>query len=524
MKQNKGITLITLVMYILLTMIALGLINTLVISFRKNLNNINSKTAQGVEFDKLNAQLLKETKTLDNLIDKNDLDDYSIKFKNGNTYTYSIADKAVYLNKEIIIADNVQMCTFSLEDTSKEQTLTVKIEINDKSQVVKYVITKDIKILPGEKATANANYQGAIIPAGFTLSGIEGEYDIDEGIVIYDIPAGTTVNWTETKTVGTETYQKVQCDYNQFVWIPVENPVVTEAEIQALIKDTTKPTVVDEKAAVDYIVANEKKYPMAIEYKTNGVTNYRGILYEFKAGTDSVSITVRNFSTTANYNDNSVTYNREPAKLSGISTTTEQALDLQTEYNNIVESIKEQKGFWVARYELSHTTVDNIKKAESKRGKTVSTASTSSLNKWYGLYETCKNVNLLSGVGMKSSMIFGSQWDQMMIWMRNARNIKDNTKFYIIDSSNMGNYADTSGGKAKVSGYIEDYSVKHIFDLASNLYDWTIESYLSSNRVARGGDFYLNSSGAPASYRSTSASPEKTDSYYSARFILYVSP
>ena len=49
---------------------------------------------------------------------------------------------------------------------------------------------------------------------GFTVSGIKSEQSINKGLVIYDIPEGTTVDWSNPDGVKTA--------YNQFVWIPVE--------------------------------------------------------------------------------------------------------------------------------------------------------------------------------------------------------------------------------------------------------------------------------------------------------------
>ena len=70
----------------------------------------------------------------------------------------------------------------------------------------------DIKA--GERATENSNYKGTVIPKGFTVSGISTEQSVDNGLVIYDIPEGTTPDWTNPDSVKTK--------YNQFVWIPVE--------------------------------------------------------------------------------------------------------------------------------------------------------------------------------------------------------------------------------------------------------------------------------------------------------------
>ena len=72
--------------------------------------------------------------------------------------------------------------------------------------------------LPGTRVTENTKYisngKTAWIPKGFTVSGIKSEQSIDNGLVIYDIPEGTTPDWTNPDSVKTA--------YNQFVWIPVE--------------------------------------------------------------------------------------------------------------------------------------------------------------------------------------------------------------------------------------------------------------------------------------------------------------
>ena len=378
----------------------------------------------------------------------------------------------------------------------------------------------------GERAETNSNYKGVTIPKGFTVSKIPEEKTIDGGLVIYDIPKEDIENagedfWTKTTTVGTENYPTVQWDYNQFVWVPVETPYVTKAELNKIMSDSNG-SITTEKAALQSLV-DSGKYPMAVEL-ANG-TDYRGVLYEFSAGTNKVNIEVMDFSTEANYDDGSVKYYREPAKLSStdsnkVNQTEEQNLDLQTEYNKIVKSVKAQNGFWVARYELSYNT-----KGESKRGKTVANSGDSATYKWYGLYNACKTVSIANNKNeMQSSMIYGSQWDQIMIWMKEVKNTEDNSKYYILDSSYMGNYNTSSGGtgKKQVSGYKNAYGVKQIFDLGGNLRDWTTEAYSTSRRVLRGGAYSSDGSSIPAGGRYDDG-PEGTYSYLSARVALYVS-
>ena len=68
----------------------------------------------------------------------------------------------------------------------------------------------------------DANSDIATIPAGFTVSGIKEEQNIDNGLVIYDIPENETVeNWNEDN--DNNGIKDVQEKYNQFVWIPVDN-------------------------------------------------------------------------------------------------------------------------------------------------------------------------------------------------------------------------------------------------------------------------------------------------------------
>ena len=475
MENNKGITLVALIITIVVMLILVAVsVNVLI---KSNLIGIAEKTA-----DKYNKVAEEE----------------------GNSGTIEIGGKKYN----------------SIEDYIKKNGATEDENLPD--------------IAAGVRADKDSNYNGVTIPKGFTVSGITEEQNKDNGLVIYDIPqadlekAGDNF-WTETTIVGTESYPKVQCNYNQFVWIPVEVPYVTKAELDKIMSDS-KGSITTEQTALQSL-ADSGKYPMAVQL-ANGI-DYRGILYDFTEGTNKVNITAKVFSTTDSYSDtlnsdtfNGDPYNREPAKLNStlgnVDQTEEEKLDLQTEYNNIVKSVGKQKGFWVARYELSHSTVDSTNKAESKRGRTVSNAGSSSLSKWYGLYSTCKNANLQSGTGMQSSMIYGSQWDQIMIWLKDVKNTKDNSKFYILYSSYMGNYDTSSGGtgKAQVSGYKDDYEVKQIFDLGGNLLDWTTEANGVINRVSRGLRYNSDGSEVSASYRLNGSPASRTDTF-STRFTLY---
>ena len=169
---------------------------------------------------------------------------------------------------------------------------------------------------PGDRATGgNATYKGVTIPEGFTVSNIPGEYEnVDDGIVIYDIPAedleDENFNWTDGS--DSDTYPDVQQKYNQFVWVPVEKAykdvyitvakiyeiiAANEDEIDAMVSDTSTYSHIktQEQAAIQLLVndSTNPQFPMAVQME-NG--NYRGILYDFTNWNGTTGIKVLEFS------------------------------------------------------------------------------------------------------------------------------------------------------------------------------------------------------------------------------------
>ena len=89
-----------------------------------------------------------------------------------------------------------------------------------------------------------------------------------------------------------------------------------------------------------------------------------------------------------------------------------------------------------------------------------------------------------------SSMIWGSQWDQIMIWMKEVTN---GSSYYVINSVGKGNYnldntVDGIKGQGK-TGECTVSEVNQIYDLAGNQYEWTLEANSTNSRVLRGGYF-----------------------------------
>ncbi len=330
------------------------------------------------------------------------------------------------------------------------------------------------------------------IPGGATVSGIDGEYEsVDDGLVIYITNGDTIEDWNADED-GNEILD-VQEDYDQFVWVPVEKAYITEADIANQTGETNYEKL------QNYIAGN-KVYPMAIQLSDG---SYKGILYDFEEGTDGVTVTPKDYTTTNSYREPDVvtSYDSNTTyldQINGILNTSYSSSDdfknaLQIEFNEMVRKVNTNKGFWVGRYETSNmsdsTTTTYDVSNEIQVG--VKKGTTNGINSvtWYRMYAQQKSYSnlALTQSGVTSSMIWGSQWDQIMIWMRGTRN-ESQSSYYVINAVGMGNYGvadaddyDDTSNPAE-TGY---YDVKNIYDLAGNVYDWSLEAYNTSYRVLR---------------------------------------
>ena len=326
---------------------------------------------------------------------------------------------------------------------------------------------KDTEVTVGEETV--------VVPGGATVSKIEGEYeDVDEGFVIY---ITNDEEITEEDWQDAETMQKT---YDQFVWVPVK---------EALAVDMNGDNTID-KTDIDLMVA-EGRYPMAIKTSESPET-YKGILYDFEEEGGVVKVTAKDYTTTSSYREPAFLTNTSYADGSSNNNVGITESSLQAEYNGMIKVVEEAGGFWVGRYETSKMSTDTSKDTSTTDFIQVIKGTTEGINNvnWYRMYAQQKNYEKhLSKSNVKSSMIWGSQWDQIMIWMKEKENTTKGG-FYVTNSVGMGNYGNISGVD---DGYDDTnnpsatgcFDVKNIYDLAGNVYDWTLEANGTYYRVLR---------------------------------------
>ena len=217
-----------------------------------------------------------------------------------------------------------------------------------------------------------------------------------------------------------------------------------------------------------------------------------------------------------------------------------------TAYNNLknsmLKSVYENGGFYVGRYEAgidtttgTNRTSNTDKNSDGKYTIEGMPAPVSKADAYPYTYVTRTQAqNLASNVnsGTKtSSLMFGVQWDLVLAFMHNKGNIADST--LTSNSTTIGNYKNNlwtiKNANAKYStdygrtftacpnpfkkdadskillttGADSSFSVQNIYDIAGNVYEWTLEKTDRGSLpcAQRGGDFYDTGSGSPAAKR-----------------------
>ncbi len=320
------------------------------------------------------------------------------------------------------------------------------------------------------------------IPGGATISGIKGEYEsVDEGFVIYITNGDTRIDWNVDE--NSNGIKDVQENYDQFVWVPVEKAIITEKEIGGNSYENLK----------NYVATN-RKYPMAIKLSDG---TYKGILYDFKEENGAVTVTPKDYTTTSIYREPAYLENSGFSDASGYNNVGITENSLQKEYKEMIERVNSKKGFWIGRYETSNieknVSQDATNRVTIKRGVTTGISNVN----FYRMYAQHKNyskLGLVDNTTVTSSVIWGSQWDQIIIWMKNIKNTVNTTngQYYVTNALGMGNYGLISGvdggwnaNSLAPTGYQEIYKVKNIYDLAGNAFDFTLEANRNDVRVLR---------------------------------------
>lgn len=134
-KNQKGITLVSLITYLIGLVAIIGIIAVITSFYSKNVATMNNVSEVNSEFNKFDTKMIQETKTAGNQI--LEVSSTTIKFKNGNTYTY--ADNRIYQNA-ITVSKYVKDFAINYTQDGKKQILNIYITFGKgKTEIAKNV-------------------------------------------------------------------------------------------------------------------------------------------------------------------------------------------------------------------------------------------------------------------------------------------------------------------------------------------------------------------------------------------------
>ena len=138
MKNNSGVTITSIIVYVIAMMIVIGIIASITSFFYSNVNNINENSDNISEITKFHMYFLEETTNENNSIVS--ISNNQITFATGNTFTFQ--DKAIYFN-HVKICEQITNTQFATEEINEKTIINVLITIgenNEYTKTTKYVL------------------------------------------------------------------------------------------------------------------------------------------------------------------------------------------------------------------------------------------------------------------------------------------------------------------------------------------------------------------------------------------------
>ena len=149
LKSNKGITMTSLVVYVIVLTIVIALLSGFSGYFYKNVNLITIKEASDEQFTRFIAYLTKDLNQDDIFFIKTGTDNEEsnnyiiLKFYGNLEHQYLFKNDTLYYidkikNKKITLCNNVNLCNFEYDDTNK--VLTTNLNINKKNYTKTFIV------------------------------------------------------------------------------------------------------------------------------------------------------------------------------------------------------------------------------------------------------------------------------------------------------------------------------------------------------------------------------------------------
>lgn len=148
MKSQKGITLISLTIYVIVMALVIGVIAILSTFFYSNMKDINQTVDPITEYTKFNSFFSDEVnheniKILECGVYEEGTENQQnyIVFDNGVQYTFVKKNKGIYRN-QVKIAKEIEDCTFTRDVKNGKDVVEVKVTAGNKTRENAYTLKK----------------------------------------------------------------------------------------------------------------------------------------------------------------------------------------------------------------------------------------------------------------------------------------------------------------------------------------------------------------------------------------------
>ena len=418
----------------------------------------------------------------------------NLKNKNGITLIALVITIIVLL---ILAAISITMLT------GDNSILKRAVDAKERTGIAEIEEQKRLTMLEAASNVNGENYNGVKIPAGYAATKKEGESTADEGLVITD-SEGNEYVWIEVPTTAVDNSVTGGPDYTA-----VKNEEENSDKYYEEIAKALRAYCTKDAKGEDLIKDGTKSDGDAGKFSTYG---YIDVWYDGAGKLENDSASNKDDKT-------------------GCGLTCNEYKEL---YKKMLKSVYTNGGFWIGRYEAGITFPRGDKNDPIEGLKAESKQDLYPIN-----YVKCSQAQTLASKAssngkVSSSLMFGIQWDLVLKFLSN-KGVE--TKFLINNSENWGNYKleyplnqSTAHGYKGIdasyklawsgiengythngteyialsTGATERNKKKNIYDLAGNMYEFTLEytniAWAMIPCTYRGGNFY-NGGGNAVSFR-----------------------
>ena len=149
MKSEKGVTLISVIIYVIAMLIIIAVITVLTSYFYTNVDINSASEDLNQQYTKFNSYFTEEVNRKGNKIleigetqnNEEEGPQKYIIFSSGNQYTYVPANQGIYMNT-VKISENITDCTFERIDQDDITMVKVTIKGNNFERVTTYTLLK----------------------------------------------------------------------------------------------------------------------------------------------------------------------------------------------------------------------------------------------------------------------------------------------------------------------------------------------------------------------------------------------